>query len=99
MVVDPDTGNVEKAKCFDTYKSSKELESFISAELNKQGYSQVYTPHVGKLDLFRTSGHFPYYQDSQYPPIIHRECLTKLAEEGCSCSELSNKLDEGEIEG
>jgi len=77
----------------------QELESFISAELNKQGYSQVYTPHVGKLDLFRTSGHFPYYQDSQYPPIIHRECLTKLAEEGCSCSELSNKLDEGEIEG
>ena len=54
---------------------------------------------MGKLDLFRTSGHFPYYQDSQYPPIIHRECLTKLAEEGCSCSELSNKLDEGEIEG
>ena len=77
----------------------QELEKFISAELNKQGYSQVYTPHVGKLDLFRTSGHFPYYQDSQYPPIIHRDCLTKLAEEGCSCSELSNKLDDGEIEG
>ncbi len=77
----------------------QELEKFISAELNKQGYSQVYTPHVGKLDLFRTSGHFPYYQDSQYPPIIHRECLTKLAEEGCTCSELSNKLDDGEIEG
>jgi threonyl-tRNA synthetase len=77
----------------------QELEKFISAELNKQGYSQVYTPHVGKLDLFRTSGHFPYYQDSQYPPIIHRDCLTKLAEEGCSCSELANKLEDGEIEG
>ena len=77
----------------------QELESFISTELNKQGYSKVYTHHVGKLDLFRTYGHLPYYKDSQYPPIIHRECLTKLAEEGCSCSELSNKLDEGEIEG
>ena len=77
----------------------QELEKFISAELNKQGYSQVYTPHVGKLDLFRTSGHFPYYQDSQYPPIIHRDCLTQLAEEGCSCSELSNKLEDGEIDG
>jgi threonyl-tRNA synthetase len=77
----------------------QELEKFISAELNKQGYSQVYTPHIGKLDLYRTSGHFPYYQDSQYPPIIHRDCLTKLAEEGCSCSELANKLDDGEIEG
>lgn len=77
----------------------QELEAFISSELNKQGYSQVYSPHVGKLDLFRASGHFPYYQDSQYPPIIHRDCLSELAEEGCSCSDLSNKLDEGEIDG
>jgi threonyl-tRNA synthetase len=77
----------------------QELEKFISEELTKQGYSQVYTPHIGKLDLFRTSGHFPYYRESQYPPIINRECLDALAEEGCSCAELSNKLDEGEIEG
>jgi threonyl-tRNA synthetase len=77
----------------------QELEKFISAELNKQGYSQVYTPHVGKLDLFRTSGHFPYYQDSQYPPIIHRDYLSQLAKEGCSCSDLSNKLEDGEIDG
>ena len=77
----------------------QELEKFISKELNKQGYSQVFTPHIGKLDLYRTSGHFPYYQESQYPPIIHRDCLNKLAEENCSCSELSNKLDDGEIDG
>jgi threonyl-tRNA synthetase len=77
----------------------QELESFISKELAKQGYSQVYTPHIGKLDLYKTSGHFPYYQDSQYPPIIHRECLSELASEGCSCSDLANKLEEGEIEG
>jgi threonyl-tRNA synthetase len=77
----------------------QELENFISEELTKQGYSQVYTPHVGKLDLFRASGHFPYYQESQYPPIIRRECLEELADEGCSCSELANKVDEGEIEG
>lgn len=77
----------------------QELEGFITEKLKEQGYSQVYTPHVGKLDLYRTSGHFPYYQDSQYPPIIHRECLEKLAEQGCSCSELSNKLSQGEIDG
>jgi threonyl-tRNA synthetase len=77
----------------------QELENFISDELNKQGYSQVFTPHVGKLDLYRKSGHFPYYQDSQYPPIIHRDCLTSLAQEGCTCSELSNKLEDGEIDG
>jgi threonyl-tRNA synthetase len=77
----------------------QELEGFITDQLNQQGYSQVYTPHIGKLDLYRTSGHFPYYQDSQYPPIIHRECLEELAEEGCTCSELSNKLEKGEIDG
>ena len=77
----------------------QELEGFITEQLNLQGYSQVYTPHIGKLDLYRTSGHFPYYQDSQYPPIIHRECLEELAKEGCTCSELSNKLEKGEIDG
>src|SRR6056300_72387 len=77
----------------------QELEGFISEQLKDQGYSQVYTPHIGKLDLYRTSGHFPYYQDSQYPPIIHRDCLTSLAQEGCTCSDLSNKLEKGEIDG
>ena len=77
----------------------QELEAFITSELTKQGYSQVYTPHIGKLDLFRTSGHFPYYQDSQYPPIIQRECLSQFADEGRSTTELANKLDEGDIDG
>jgi len=46
----------------------KELETFISKELRRQGYDEVFTPHIGKLDLFRASGHFPYYKASQYPP-------------------------------
>ena len=45
------------------------LEGFIKDELVKRGYSPVYTPHIGRLDLYRTSGHFPYYRDSQYPPF------------------------------
>ena len=78
----------------------QELQNFISEELNKQGYAQVFTPHIGKLDLYRTSGHFPYYQESQYPPIIMREQMETLATEGCTCAELSNKLmADGEIEG
>jgi threonyl-tRNA synthetase len=43
------------------------LESFIKDELLKRGYSPVYTPHIGRLELYRCSGHFPYYVDSQYP--------------------------------
>ena len=45
------------------------LEGFIKDELLKRGYSPVYTPHIGRLELYRTSGHFPYYRDSQYPPL------------------------------
>jgi len=77
----------------------QELQNFISRELTRQGYSQVFTPHIGKLGLYRTSGHFPYYKESQYPPIVERETLDLLAKEGCTCAELSNKLDAGEING
>src|SRR3989454_4443268 len=45
------------------------LETFIRDELVKRGYQPVYTPHIGRLELYRTSGHFPYYRDSQFPPI------------------------------
>ncbi|MCP4079533.1 MAG: threonine--tRNA ligase [Planctomycetaceae bacterium] len=77
----------------------QKLQDFISEHLARQGYEQVFTPQIGKLDLYRTSGHFPYYQDSQYPPIVMRDQLNLLAEEGCSCSELANKMKDGEIDG
>jgi threonyl-tRNA synthetase len=77
----------------------QELQSFISEELRKQGYQQVFTPHVGRLDLYRTSGHFPYYKDSQYPPLVERESLQALAREGATCAELSNRLERGEVDG
>ncbi|MEM7386279.1 MAG: threonine--tRNA ligase [Verrucomicrobiota bacterium] len=77
----------------------QELQNFISEQLVRQGYSQVFTPHIGKLDLYKTSGHFPFYADSQYPPVIERDTLEKLSSEGCSCSELSNHLAEGNVEG
>src|SRR5438874_13345203 len=45
------------------------LETFIKEELLKRGYQPVYTPHIGRLELYRTSGHFPYYRDAQFPPM------------------------------
>ncbi|MCW5777392.1 MAG: threonine--tRNA ligase [Phycisphaeraceae bacterium] len=77
----------------------KELQSFIGEELRKQGYFEVFSPHVGKLDLYRTSGHFPYYAESQFPPVVERESLASLAAEGCSCAEYANRLSKGEVEG
>ena len=77
----------------------QQLQDFISHHLRRQGYHQVFTPHIGKLDLYRTSGHFPYNQDSQYPPLVERDLMKKLADEGCSCSELSNMMSTGDIDG
>ena len=46
-----------------------ELENFIRGELVKRGYQPVYTPHIGRVELYEISGHFPYYADSQFAPI------------------------------
>ncbi len=46
------------------------LEGFIRQELSKRGYQPVYTPHIGRVELYQTSGHFPYYSDSQFKPIV-----------------------------
>ena len=77
----------------------QELQNFISEQLRRQQYSQVFTPHIGKLDLYRTSGHYPFYQDSQYPPLIDPDQLHTLAKEGCSCGDLANMMKDGDIEG
>ncbi|HYZ72550.1 MAG TPA: threonine--tRNA ligase, partial [Chthoniobacterales bacterium] len=77
----------------------RELQNFISEELRKQGYTEVFTPHIGKLNLYRTSGHYPYYQDSQFPPLVEPEVLRHLADAGCSCATLSNMLKDGSVDG
>jgi threonyl-tRNA synthetase len=46
-----------------------ELENWLRGELMRRGYQMIYTPHIGRLDLYRTSGHYPYYSDSQFPPV------------------------------
>ncbi len=45
------------------------LEDFMREEQIKRGYVEVITPHIGNLELYKTSGHYPYYADSQYPPM------------------------------
>jgi threonyl-tRNA synthetase len=49
------------------------LEQFVRDELTKRGYEAVYTPNIGKIDLYKISGHFPYYADSQFKPIVMSE--------------------------
>ncbi len=45
------------------------LERFIVDTEIAWGYQHVYTPDIAKLDLYKTSGHYPYYKDSMYAPI------------------------------
>ncbi|GIK55335.1 MAG: threonine--tRNA ligase [Chloroflexota bacterium] len=45
------------------------LENFLRQAQLERGYLPVITPHIGKLDLYITSGHYPYYKASQYTPI------------------------------
>ena len=49
------------------------LEEYIKDELRRRGYDAVYTPNVGRVELYEISGHFPYYSDSQFPPIEFKD--------------------------
>lgn len=46
-----------------------QLEEFIKHELARRDYLPVYTPHIGRIQMYQTSGHFPYYMDAQFPPF------------------------------
>ena len=77
----------------------QELQTFISEQLFRQDYKQVFTPNIGNLNLYRTSGHFPYYRESQFTPVIDQEQIQKLATEGKSCGDLANLLTAGQLDG
>ncbi len=45
------------------------IEDFWKDEHVKRGYDIVYTPHIAKLDLWKTSGHWEFYRESMYSPM------------------------------
>jgi len=45
------------------------LESFVKDELRRRGYLPVYTPSIGRMELYEISGHYPYYADTMFAPI------------------------------
>ena len=47
----------------------EELERLAKETETDAGYKRVVTPHIAKENLYITSGHLPYYQDSMYPPM------------------------------
>jgi threonyl-tRNA synthetase len=45
----------------------RELERLVIDEEIKRGYKHVCTPDLAKVDLYKKSGHYPYYKESMYP--------------------------------
>ncbi|BCL34661.1 threonine--tRNA ligase [Nostoc sp. MS1] len=49
------------------------LEDYLKQEQIKRGYQQVVTPHIGRVDLFKTSGHWQKYKDDLFPMMAEDE--------------------------
>ncbi len=47
----------------------EEIEKFWKEVHRKEGYQLVYTPHIGRLELWKRSGHFQHYREMMYSPI------------------------------
>ena len=46
-----------------------ELEGWLRGELLKRSYQPVITPHIGRVEMYRTSGHYPYYEHGLFPTM------------------------------
>jgi len=47
----------------------KIIQDFLFQELKREGYEWVVTPHIGNLNLWKTSGHWELYRENMYSPI------------------------------
>jgi threonyl-tRNA synthetase len=47
----------------------RQMEDWQRDELTKRGYDLVFTPHVMRLDLWKTSGHADFYRENMFTPI------------------------------
>lgn len=51
------------------YLIREAVENLAKEKEEAAGYQRVATPHIAKEELYLTSGHLPYYQDSMYPAM------------------------------
>jgi threonyl-tRNA synthetase len=49
------------------------LEDFLKQEQLKRGYLSVVTPHIARVDLFKTSGHWQKYREDMFPLMAEDE--------------------------
>jgi len=47
----------------------EEIELYWRSEHRKKGYQYIYTPHIGKSNLWEKSGHLANFEENMYPPM------------------------------
>lgn len=57
------------------------LENFLREEQTKRGYQGVVTPHIARIDLFKTSGHWQNYKEDMFP-MMAENAEAAAAEQG-----------------
>jgi threonyl-tRNA synthetase len=70
-----------------------EIENFWRTEHLRGGYDFVCTPHIAKLDLWKTSGHVDFYRDSMYAPLKIDETDYQIKPMNCPFHILIYKSD------
>ncbi|MEM6799657.1 MAG: threonine--tRNA ligase [Planctomycetota bacterium] len=70
----------------------QQLEDALRQELVHRNYETVVTPNLGRVELYETSGHFPYYRESQFTPIYDHEA-------GQLIDTWMERLEKGECSG
>ncbi|MDQ3585631.1 MAG: threonine--tRNA ligase [Acidobacteriota bacterium] len=61
----------------------KAMEDYLYEELQRRGYSLVYTPHIAKRELWQVSGHEQNYGDSMFAPTTLEEVEFRLRPMNC----------------
>jgi threonyl-tRNA synthetase len=59
------------------------LEHFLRQLQIERGYKEVITPHIANIELYKKSGHYPYYKDSQFNPMEVDDDLYMLKPMNC----------------
>jgi threonyl-tRNA synthetase len=61
----------------------KAIEDFWRDEHYRHGYELVFTPHIARLDLWRTSGHWDFYRENMYSPMMIEDMEYELKPMNC----------------
>jgi len=69
----------------------QEIEKWVEEEHRKRGYERIYTPHIMKAELWKTSGHYNFYRENMFfVPVVEHDEEERLGNEEVplTCSEI-----------